>query len=114
MTPKQFARYLERDGRCYHCGATDDTLVPQHRIGRGMGSKNAKAERVSNVIVLCSMLNGLIESDDRWAGVARANGWSLRSWQDPATAPVYDALEGVWWLLGDDFTRQLDTTLKAL
>jgi hypothetical protein len=114
MTPKQFAKYLERDRRCYHCGATDETLVPQHRIGRGMGSKNAKAERVSNVIVLCSMLNGLIESDDRWKALALGYGWSLRSWQDPASEGVYDATGDVWWLLDDAFGRRLDTAHEAL
>lgn len=105
MTGKEFAKYVSRDQRCYHCGRLDETLVPQHRIGRGMGSKNAKAEQPSNVIVLCSAANGLIESDADFAERARRAGWKLDSWQDPEVEPVYDVQSGLWFTLDNFFQR---------
>ena len=103
MTKKEFDKYLARDLHCYHCGIVDETLVPQHRLGRGMGSKNKTANRVSNIIVFCSKANGLIESSSTMATLGRDYGWKLRAGQDPANTPVYDC--GQWYLLSDDFTR---------
>lgn len=105
MTGKEFAKYVSRDQRCYHCGKQDETLVPQHRIGRGMGSKNAKAERPSNVIVLCSYANGQIESDARFAENAKKFGWKLESWQNPSEEPIFDYVTGSWFALDDFFQR---------
>jgi hypothetical protein len=106
MNKKEFNKYLTRDmGRCYHCGITDDTLVPQHRQGRGMGG--SKARNVpSNIITFCSDHNGRIEANAIAKAKARRLGWSLESWQDPKTAPVFDSSSGSWYLLGDDFSRQ--------
>lgn len=61
----------------------------------------------SNLVVLCSLLNGLIESDHRWARVAQEYGWKLNSWQDPKEEPVFDTLSGTWFQLDDDFNRKL-------
>jgi len=105
MTPKEFKKYLLRDLSCLHCGADGDDLVPQHRLNRGSGGKNSKANRPSNVIVFCSYANGLAESDAHFADVCRLNGWKLRSWQEPSESPVLDAPSGVWWLLDDSFKR---------
>jgi len=75
MTYKQFSKLLERDGgRCYHCGAAGDNLVPQHRINRGMGGSKER-ERLSNIITLCSIVNGLLESDADVARLGRDKGW---------------------------------------
>lgn len=110
MTKKEFDKYLARDLHCYHCGLIDDTLVPQHRLGRGMGGKNKQANQVSNIIVFCSEANGLIESSSLLANMARTYGWKLRAGQEPANTPIYDC--GKWYLLTEDFRRipfEIDT-----
>jgi hypothetical protein len=103
MTPKQFAKYLERDKGCVHCGDVE-TAVPNHRANRGMGGSK-KRDHPANIVVLCSMVNGLIESDPQWASTARQYGWKLATWDDPYWVPVFDAVWGGWWLLDDDFGR---------
>ena len=107
MTPKQFQKYLERDAyRCWHCGANDDTLVPQHRIGRGMGGGRSNSAKPSNILVFCSVANGLIESSAVLAAQAREYGWKLNSWQVPSDTPVYDVYTGRWYLLDDQNARR--------
>lgn len=105
MTPKEFKKFLARDLHCLHCGADGDDLVPQHRLNRGAGGKNSKADRSSNIIVFCSYANGLAESNAQFADVCRLNGWKLRSWQNPSDTPVLDAVSGLWWRLDDKFGR---------
>ena len=103
MNQKQFDKYLARDfGRCWHCGLDDDTLVPQHRAGRGMGSVKSR-HTPSNIIVLCSWMNGAIESDHRQADFAKRQGWKLQSWQDPLNVPVFDTRTNEWKMLDDSF-----------
>jgi hypothetical protein len=106
VKPAEFRKYLVRDERCWHCGFADDTLVPQHRVNRGMGGSKQR-HRPSNIIVLCSQINGLIEADPKAAQLARDFGWKLPSWVDPTQARVFDAYSGQWFLLDDDFNRQL-------
>ena len=104
MTGKDFARLVDRDKACLHCGEVE-AIAPQHRINRGMGGvgKNSPLNKPSNLIVLCSTLNGLIESDDRWATVAKTQGWKLERWEDPLTVPVFDRNTGEWRVLNDDY-----------
>lgn len=105
MEAKEFARYLERDGGvCLHCG-TDQGLVPQHRKNRGMGG-SALANVASNIIVLCSALNGLVEANADWAERAKTYGWKVGAGEDPATTPVFDSPANRWYILMDDFTRE--------
>lgn len=104
MTPKQFRKYLDRDKACVHCGVDDDTLVPQHRIGRGMGGSK-RLDTPSNIIVVCSRYNGLMESDPVTAAEARAKGHKLKSWEDSTLLPVWDVNTGLWWVLDDKFGR---------
>lgn len=107
VTRKEFLKYLKRDfGRCYHCGMTGDTLVPQHRLGRGMGGSKAR-DVPSNIITFCSYYNGLIEQDSSEKIRAQKLGWSLRSWEDPKTTPVFCMTTGEWWVLADDYTRRV-------
>lgn len=61
----------------------------------------------SNIVILCSWLNGLIESDSKYADFARENGWKLNSWDDPKSVPVRDKVSGVAYFLSDDFTRKV-------
>lgn len=108
MTPKQFQRFLNRDKHCLHCG-TDTTLIPQHRINRGMGGSK-KRDTPSNIIVLCAAFNGLIESDADAAEMARLSGWKLYSWDNPAETPVFDNNLDKWFVLDEKFGRK-DVTL---
>lgn len=105
MTPKEFARFKNRDVYCLHCGE-DEAIAPQHRINRGMGGKNAKADQPSNIVVLCSFANGLAESDAGFARICRDNGWKLHSWASPLDTPVFDAITGVWWYLDNSYGRR--------
>lgn len=104
MTVKEFQKFLDRDGCCYHCGISGDTLVPQHRAGRGMGGSKQR-ETPANVIVFCSLANGLIESDAVFAEQARLYGWKIGSTQDPAAVPVVDFATQTKWLLDSDYNR---------
>jgi len=105
VTRKEFQKYLARDGHCLHCGADDETLVPQHRRNRGMGGSESRS-KPSNVIVLCSYFNGVIEASEVASRAAQKYAWKLREGQDPAQTPVYDSWMGVWWLLDDNFQKK--------
>lgn len=103
MTLKEFQKYLERDGGCYHCGTTE-ALSPNHRANRGMGGSK-KRDVPSNIVVLCSELNDQIERLVFYRDLALNFGWKLNTWQDPKETPVYDMQKKQWFLLNDDFGR---------
>lgn len=89
MNQKAFRKFLDRDGwACVHCGNTGDDLVPQHRVNRGMGGSK-ELNKPSNIIVICSLFNGLIEADVKAAELAKRMGWKLSSWQSPESTPVW-------------------------
>lgn len=106
-TPQRVIRALtKRDGdECaWHGDACDkDTLVPQHRMG-GMGGSKTK-HRLSNVVWLCSSINGLIEADADLAQVARERGVKVPFWGDTVRIPVVYA-DGRTYRLTDDGTRE--------
>lgn len=60
----------------------------------------------SNIMCLCSAMNGLIESDADLAALARQYGWKLSRYEKPAQTPVYDLQKGIWVLLDDNFGRK--------
>lgn len=102
---KTLERALDaRDGHAcawHYVGACDtDTLVPQHRANRGMGGRRS-LERLSNIVWLCSEVNGLIESDATYAESARARGIKISSHDEPSHAPILHAIHGRC-LLDDD------------
>lgn len=103
MNQKQFQQYLDRDGYCLHCGETE-ALSPNHRAGRGMGGSKL-LDRPANVIVLCSEMNNLIETTISAAKWAHENGWKIYRWEIPEQKPVYDLVQGKWFLLDNDFNR---------
>ena len=105
VTKKEFAKFLARDGHCYHCGVSDDTLVPQHRRNRGMGGSQSRSN-ASNVVVVCSHSNGMFEASEAASKTAQRYGWKLRAGQDSLTTPVFDAYEGVWYYLDDNFGKR--------
>lgn len=105
LSVKDWHRLLERDGgQCLHCG-TVTALSPNHRRNRGMGgSKDPATLSPANLVVLCSLENGLIESDATHRAIALRFGWKLEQWQT-VDVPVYDANFGAWFVLDDSFGR---------
>lgn len=105
MNRRQFAPYLARDMHCFcGCLGREETYVPNHRASRGMGGSKL-LDRPSNVMVMCSELNGLIESNADLAEQARAYGWKLHRWQVPEDEPIYDRTTGEWFLLDNEYNR---------
>lgn len=109
-TPKPLLRALEaRDGvACAWHGAEArsdlckwGTLVPQHRLG-GMGGSATK-HRLSVVVWLDSLTNGLIESDPVMQLEAYERGIKIRGDLDPEQTPILHAVHGRV-LLKDDGT----------
>jgi hypothetical protein len=105
LTPKEFGKYLQRDIGCLHCGETE-TVSPNHRANRGMGGSQER-DVPSNIIVLCSRMNFLIEADARYTKLAIDNGWKLKSWQEPLTTPVFDTQVASWVLLDNNYNRKV-------
>ena len=103
MNKKEFEKLIERDGYCLHCGATE-ALAPNHRANRGMGGSKLR-NHPANYVLICSIMNGLIESDHRWAELALSYGWKLRPWDDTYSSPVFDSISGTWYLLNDKWER---------
>ncbi len=103
MKPKQFQRLVDRDSCCLHCGKTE-AISPNHRINRGMGGSKI-LDRPSNIIVLCSEMNSLIESNWLYREVAIQYGWKLERWQIPEEAPVFDTRLWQWFRLDNDYNR---------
>jgi hypothetical protein len=87
-----------RDQHCYHCGVEED-LVPHHRINRGMGGSKL-LDTPDNLMMVCAVYNGLMESDILTARNARGWGHKLAVWEDTAR-PVFDVVGGWWFLLPD-------------
>ena len=107
MTSKEFEKYLKRDFyHCLHCGVNDGTLVPQHRLNRGMGGSKAR-DVPSNIVTMCSEFNWKIESEFLAQSKAKRMGWKLESWQDPLTTPVWDVISGEWYVLSNDYSRMV-------
>ena len=103
MNKKQFARLLERDVCCVHCGSFDATLIPHHRANRGMGGSKER-DTPANIVLLCSEANWRLESDAEFADLGRKLGWKLSSFDHPQQHPVYHAWFDEWRVLGDDWT----------
>ncbi|ERG63514.1 hypothetical protein L332_03465 [Agrococcus pavilionensis RW1] len=108
VTPKWLLRALdERDGHvCAWHGAEarsdvcrPGTLVPQHRDG-GMGGSAVK-HRLSNVVWLDSLTNGLIEADPTMQAEAYRRGVKLRGDVVTEEEPIEHAVHGRCFLLDD-------------
>lgn len=102
---REFARYLGRDGQCVcGCFGREDTLVPQHRINRGMGGSKL-LDRPSNIIVMCSLMNSIIESNADAANLAIHYGWKLRRSQKPEEEQFFDMATRQWYLADNEYKR---------
>jgi hypothetical protein len=99
VNEKEFNKYLARDGGCVHCGDCF-AVVPHHRLNRGLGGSRER-DTPSNIVTLCSIVNGLVESDAKWYQAALLNGWKLRAGQEPRVSPIWFALDMKWFLLDD-------------
>lgn len=107
MSPTVFGWVLERDGhRCASCGTGGNTLVPNHRLNRGMGGSKAR-ETPTNVVTMCYECNGIIESDATSRAIAVAYGWKLLTGDDPDTMPWYDKTLDTWFQPDDDYGRNI-------
>ena len=109
MNGRQFALYLARDLHCpCGCVGREDTFVPQHRINRGMGGSKL-LDRPANVIVMCSEMNGWIESYAGYARLARSYGWKLARWDSPEDTPFYDMGTDTWNQIDNLYNRTITT-----
>ena len=63
-------------------------------------------DHYSNLLMVCSEWNGLMESDSKSAQSARAWGHKLQSWQD-FVEPVFDCMNHNWYRLEQDGTKTL-------
>lgn len=109
INPTKRRQVFARDGYCLHCGLTEGLTI-QHRMNRQAGGSKLR-DHPANLIALCALSNGLLESDAAFAQTGIAHGWKLKSWMDPYTTPVLDALTGQYWLLDDLYNRTI--TKKA-
>lgn len=94
--------FRERDSqRCAACGVSN-ALSTQHRINKGSGG-DPKGYRniLSNLLTLCVLCNGALESDERFRASGISNGWKAMSWDDPLRVAVYYMWAREWRLLDD-------------
>ena len=96
MKNSDLAKLRVRDQWCWHCG-TDETLVPHHRAGRGMGGSKV-ADNLQNVILVCSEYNGAMEADANVANWARDLGHKLSKFLAPSQ-PCFDNFSKRWYFL---------------
>ena len=96
-------RIIKRDNhQCWHCQEVE-AISLQHRRNRQMGGSKL-LDRADNLIVLCSAMNALIESDSAAANQARDFGWKLTSWND-FDAPVFNANDLKWYQIDTNFGK---------
>jgi hypothetical protein len=63
---------------------------------------------LSNCVLLCSAVNGLIESDREWAVSARYRGIKISSHSDPDAEPITHAVHGRCFLNDDGTVTQVE------
>lgn len=96
LTKAMLDKLRSRDKLCWHCGENDD-LVPHHRRNRGMGGSK-QLDRLDNLMMVCAIYNGMMESDSATARNARDLGHKLNSWQE-FSEPVFDTPNRTWYVL---------------
>lgn len=98
--PKKVLKLVQaRDEHCWHCGTTED-LVPHHRINRGMGGSKL-LDTPDNLLMICALWNGLMESSAVDAASARGWGHKLAVWEQLDTF-VFDRAVFEWFVLLPD------------
>jgi hypothetical protein len=105
--PKKILKLVQaRDPYCWHCGVEED-LVPHHRKNRGMGGSKL-LDTPDNLMMVCSLWNGLMESNAANAASARGWGHKLPVWET-LELPVFDCTVARWYFLLPDGGRVLST-----
>lgn len=99
MKPSLYKNLQKRDSYCWHCGATAD-LVPHHRKNRGMGGSR-NLDVLSNLVLVCSLYNGAMESDSTVQSTARELGHKLRQ-SDLLSKPLFDNVGKQWFTLDNE------------
>lgn len=98
FTKRQRDIIWERDGGvCVWTGVDTGRLIIQHRSNRGMGGSKS-ANRISNGVLLDSLLNGLIESDPTYQAEAIRRGIKISLHADPLEVAVDHAVHGLVYL----------------
>ncbi len=98
FTKKQIALITERDGGvCAWTGIDTGRLIVQHRANRGMGGRKSM-NRLSNGILLDSILNGLIESHPYYQAEAIHRGIKISGFADPLEVPVQHVVHGLVYI----------------
>lgn len=101
--PKKILKQvLERDSHCWHCGR-EDNLVPHHRINRGMGGSKL-LDLPENLLMVCAVWNGQMESHPLAASKARGWGHKLSLWES-LELPVFDVAAFRWYFLQADGSK---------
>jgi len=77
--------------------------VPHHRINRGMGGSKL-LDTLDNLMMVCWLYNGAMESDLLVARDARGWGRKLAAWED-TSRPVFDSVGHRWWILLPDGSK---------
>ena len=54
-----------------------------------------ESNRLSNGVLLDSIINGLIESEADWQAEAERRGIKVSGYADPATVPIHHAVHGL-------------------
>lgn len=97
-------KLAKRDPYCLHCGEEND-LVIHHRKNRGMGGSKL-LDHYPNLLRVCAVYNGRMESEAVFAQEAKEFGHKLESWQD-FSDPVYDRCTDLWYVLHNDGTKEI-------
>lgn len=85
-----------RDAHCWHCGF-EDSLVPHHRANRGHGGSKL-LDGLQNIILVCAVYNGAMESNAGVASQAREYGHKLSRYDSPSE-PLFDVTQRKWYVL---------------
>lgn len=99
IKPAMLKQLRARDPYCWHCGETND-LVPHHRRNKGMGGSKL-GDTFDNLIMVCALYNGAMESDANTARDARAWGRKIASW-DSTDRPVFDTVAWAWYVVDSE------------
>jgi hypothetical protein len=104
--PKKVLKLVQqRDDHCWHCGVEED-LVPHHVKNRGMGGSKL-LDTPDNLLMVCALYNGAMESDLTVARQARAWNHKLPIWEKEKL-PAFDVAGG-WWYLEPDGSKTRST-----
>jgi hypothetical protein len=104
LDKKLLAALRERDGDvCAWTGLETDRLVPHHRANRGAGGFKG-ADRLSNLILVDSVVNGRFENDLQRR--AQLLGFKISRYSDPEAISLFHKVHG-WVLLKDDGSMEI-------